>query len=189
MRTRLLLYGVCAMALAALLALVTRRQPEQDDGYTTALIQAHTRNAMALRHERDSLRVVKARLDTVYVVQRRAAKDAVAALPVVGLSGDTLTLGLASYVIPAPVAAYVGQLQRVVAVQESALTAADSALLAHAHVLAVTDSVAVEQRAADSTRIAQLESRQPGALSRAWNVAKLPVGVALGWFLATHAPK
>ena len=195
-RARLVLYGVAAVLvmvlvvkLPSLVSGVFLGAPADrtfDAGVAAVIRRQHEQHRRA-----DSVNVVAKASRFVYVVAKRKATDAVAALPVATVvnsaTSSTITIADTLYTIPAPVARYVTGLQAVVAVQGTALVAADSAIRATRDAQVLSDSIAATSDSLSQAVIAHEKGNRPGFFGRVWGAAKVPVAFLSGVALAVLA--
>lgn len=150
-----------------------------ESGYADAQVRAILHAKAQLARRADSLATLAARAETVYVATRRRAAAQVAELPAVGIAGDTIVLTEGRFVAPAPMVALVVRQARVIQVQDSALTRADSLLAVKDRQLAVADSGRAESDSLAALYKAQIPKR-PNWLARTWDAVKVPLAFVGG---------
>ena len=135
----------------------------------------------------DSVSADAAQSRKAYVIAKRHATEAVAALPRVSIADSILTISDTAYRVPPRVVLYVTELQTAVALQGLAITAGDTAVVKTVaaedgakHV--ITDAMAVAS-GADSIATMAIDherSERPGFFSRAWSALQKPLYFGLG---------
>lgn len=143
-------------------------------------------------NERREAALIASRARIVYVTKRRDATDAVAALPVATITETTVTIRDTAYSVAPQVATLVAEQQVVIGMQQTALQAADSALVKTVAAQEKADSLASASSAIATLATAQVEQHRPGFFGRVWGVVRVPLafagGVAVGVLAARAVP-
>ena len=142
------------------------------------------------QHAREAVKnAVAKQARFVYVVTRRKATDAVAALPVATIVGRIITLRDTAYMVPPPIAEYVTELRNVVALQGVALQHADTAIRKTQDAQAIADTIATTSDSLAQEAIAHEKGNRPGFFGRAWGAIRFPVALVGGFALGVLAKK
>ena len=193
-RARLVVYGVAALLAMVLVA----KLPELVEGVFLgapadrafdAGVAAANRVQHEQHHRADSVKTVATRARIVYVVAKRSAVDAVAALPAATVHGTTLTILDTAYTVPPAVAGYVAELLQAVSLQSIALAAADTAIRKTQDAQALSDTIASTSDSLAGAAIAHERGNRPGFFGRAWGAVRTPVYIGIGFALGVLAKR
>ena len=191
-RARLVVYGIAACLAVGLLA----KLPAVVEGVFMGApgdraFDARVADARRRQHEQhhraDSVSTVATKARIVYVVAKRSASDAVAALPPATVHGSIITIRDSAYTVAPAVALYVTELQTVVALQGTALTKADTAIAKTRDAQALSDTIAATSDSLAGEAIAHERGNRPGFFGRAWGAVKVPIAFLSGVALAVLA--
>ena len=170
-------------------------ETEQQRAYDARMAEQQRRQHV----KADSLKVHALAYDSVsaeagqarrrYVIAKRHATEAVAALPRVAITpaDSTITISDTAYTVPRRVVLYVTELQTTVALQGLAIMAGDTAVVktvaAEDHAKDVIADATALASGADSIATMAIEQERrsrPGFFSRAWSALQKPVYFGLG---------
>ena len=181
-RARLLTYGL----LGGVALGVVCWWPAPRDPYDATLTKAWHQQTVAHRAALARARQAAVTTRVVYVTKRRAALDAVEALPPAQLAGDTLTIPAGTFTVPHPVALYVAQLQHAVATIPPVVSAADTALLAADAVDSAAKVVDHDQTTENNALTAEVKRSRVGRL---WDRVKVPGAFVLGAWIGAKVTR